>query len=91
MRKDLVGLITNFKSFRDSNENFEKKFMNSKMRKLQMYLEQVPKLQNEYNSLAAANFKVLEVTKFYIIFYVFKIFLFSKNFQRNLRKSHCQK
>ncbi|CAF0873520.1 unnamed protein product [Brachionus calyciflorus] len=60
LRKDLVSLITNFKTFRESNENFEKKLMNSKMRKLQVYLEQVPKLQTEYNSLAGSNFKVLE-------------------------------
>lgn len=57
----MAGLINNLRSFREANDSFEKKLMNSKMRKLQSYLEQVPKLESQYNSLAGSNFKVLEV------------------------------
>lgn len=75
----MAGLINNLRSFREANDSFEKKLMNSKMRKLQSYLEQVPKLESQYNSLSGSNFKVLEVIdkkkilrknlKFYFFFY----------------------
>lgn len=41
--------------------SFDKKAMMSRVKKSQMYLEHVPKLEKEYNNVISSNFRTLEV------------------------------
>lgn len=85
MRKDLAGLINNFRSFREANDSFEKKLMNSKTKKLKSYLEKVPKLESQFNSLAGSNFKVLEVKIKKLNFKIFNLIFYF--IYRNLKRT----
>ena len=60
-KKDILALIASFRVFRESNETFEKKAMNSRIKKCQQQFDQVQKYEKEYTALSSTTFKLLDV------------------------------
>lgn len=54
-------MIASLKVFRDTNENYEKKLMNSRIKKAQQNFDLVIKLEQDFTNLANVPFKIIEV------------------------------
>lgn len=59
-KKDITGLIASFKVFRESNENYDKKAMVTRMKKSSAQFDQVLKVEQDYQALASVPFKIVE-------------------------------